>query len=129
MVTHFREYFLFGLFFAIVTPLQIAWAVLIVRRPESNRLLIWGGAVNLGIALIWLVSRTVGLPFGPEALQAEGIGPKDLLATWDELLIGVIVALLVLRPGPRPAPRWLPALAWVLAAVSIVGALIAKGGH
>ncbi len=129
MVTHFREYFLFGLFFAIVTPLQIAWAVLIVRRPDNRRLLIAGGAVNLAIALIWLVSRTVGLPFGPEALQAEGIGPKDLLATWDELMIGVIVALLVLRSVPRPGPRWLPVLAWVLAAVSIVGALIAKGGH
>lgn len=129
MVTHFREYFLFGLFFAIVTPLQIAWAVLVARRPGDRRLLIAGGAVNLAIALIWLVSRTIGLPFGPEALEAEGIGPKDLLATWDELMIGVIVALLVLRSVPRPGPRWLPALAWVLAAMSIVGALIAKGGH
>ena len=36
MVTHFREYFLFGLFFAIVTPLQVAWALLV--HPQSGRL-------------------------------------------------------------------------------------------
>ena len=129
MVTHFREYFLFGLFFAIVTPLQIAWSVLIIRRPDDRRLLIAGGAVNHGIALIWLVYPTVGLTFGPEQFQAETIAVKDLLATWDELLIGIIVAMLVLRSVPRPAPRWLPGLAWGLAAVSLVAALIAKGGH
>lgn len=129
MVTHFREYFLFGLFFAIVTPVQIAWAVLVSRRPTDRNLLIAGGAFNLGIALVWLVSRTVGLPFGPEQFQAETIAIKDLLSTWDELLIGIIVAVLVLRSGPRPGPRWLPGLAWTLAAVSLVAALIAKGGH
>lgn len=128
MVTHFREYWLFGLFFAIVTPLQILWAELVRRRPENRRLLLVGGVASASIALIWLVSRTVGLPFGPEQLQAEAVGPKDLLATWDELFLASLVAVLLLRPGPHPAPRWAPAVAWVLVAVSLVAALVA-GSH
>jgi len=132
MVTHFREYWLFGLFFAIVTPLQVLWAGLAFQNPANTRLLKIGAILNLGIVGIWVVSRTVGLPFGPEALQAEGIGVKDLVASWDEILIGILVLVALTwtagRRGRR-GPRWLIALGWTVAVVSMVLALIADNGH
>jgi hypothetical protein len=126
IATHFREYVLFGLFFAIVTPLQVLWAGFVLRRPWDVRLLAVGGAASLGIVLVWAMSRTVGLPFGPERLSAEPVGLKDVLASADELLLGAVVAVALVR---RHAAAWLPALAWTLASVSLVVALVGGGGH
>lgn len=127
IASHFREYWLFGLFFLLVTPLQIAWAEGVRREPTDRRLLAWGAWGNLAVVLIWLVSRLVGLPFGPQPFQPEAISAKDLLATYDEIAIVVLVATLLLRGGSRPAPQWCVAGAWVLVAISAVAAFI--GGH
>ena len=123
IIGHFREYVLFGLFFAIVTPLQIAWAGLAVSAPGDRRLLTTGALLNGGIALTWLMSRTVGLPFGPERLEAESAGVKDVLATSAELMIVGLVA------APRgKAPVWAVNAGWALAAAGMVGALVG-GSH
>jgi hypothetical protein len=127
IASHFREYWLFGLFFVLVTPLQIAWAEGVRRAPADRRLLSWGAWGSLGIVVIWLVSRLVGLPFGPERFQPEAVSPKDLLASYDEIAIVVLVATLLLRGGSRPAPAWCVAGAWVLVAASGLAAFI--GGH
>ena len=125
IATHFREYFLFGLFFAIVTPLQLAWAELVRRRPADRFWLKVGAAGNLAIALTWTVSRTVGLPFGPDRFEAEALGLKDVLATADELGIVLLVGLLLLRRGERPAPTWVVVVAWFMVAESVVAAMVA----
>lgn len=127
MVTHFREYWLFGLFFAIVTPLQLGWAELVRRRPTDRLWLAVGAAGNFGVVMIWTVSRTVGLPFGPERFEAEALGVKDVLATIDELGIALLVSLLLLRGGGRPAPTWVVRVAWAAVAVSVPAAMVA--GH
>jgi hypothetical protein len=127
IATHFREYFLFGLFFAIVTPLQLVWAELVRRRPADRFWLAVGAVGNLAIALTWTVSRTVGLPFGPERFEAEALGVKDVLATADELGIALLVGLLLLRRGERPAPTWVVVVAWAAVAVSVAAAMVA--GH
>jgi hypothetical protein len=62
-------------FFLVVTPLQIAWALLVQRERAGNpRLLAIGAAGNLAIAATWAVSRVIGIPFGPEAFRAVGFG-------------------------------------------------------
>jgi hypothetical protein len=123
-VAHFREFWLFGLFFAVVAPLQVIWGELVRRRPWDRRLLVGGAAANAAIAGLWLVSRTVGLPIGPEAGEVEGVGLKDVLATADELAIGLVVALILTRArGRGVAP-----VAWTLAVASGIGALLG-GGH
>ena len=119
-VAHFREYWLFGLLFAIVAPLQIVWAALVQRHPANRRVLIAGAVANVVVAAIWLVSRTTGLPIGPDAGTPEAVGVKDVLATADELGLALVVAA-VLR---RPAPPRLAALAWTLAGASAIGALL-----
>jgi hypothetical protein len=127
MATHFREYWLFGLFFAIVTPLQLVWAELVRRRPADRLLLAVGAAGNLAVVMTWTVSRTVGLPLGPERFEAEALGVKDGLATADELAIALLVGLLLLRGGDRPAPTWVLGVAWTAVAVSVPAAMVA--GH
>lgn len=125
MVQHFREWWLFGLFFALACPLQLAWCFAAWRWPDNRRLLAAGAIANLLVACVWLVSRTTGLPFGPERLQAEAIGFKDVIATWDELLLAGIIAMVLLRLG---VPRLLLGIAWVAAVVSLLAASIA-GSH
>jgi hypothetical protein len=124
--SHFEEYWGFGTFFVVVAILQLAWAELVRRGDPDRRILILGAVGNLLVALIWLVSRTVGLPFGPGAGQAEGVGFQDVLATLDEIGIALLVAAILL-PGMRRPSGAVLALAWTLAALSIVGAFL--GGH
>jgi hypothetical protein len=111
-----------------VTPLQVAWAVRVWQDSVCARPLLLAGAVGNGaIALTWLVTRTVGLPFGPERLDAEPIGIKDVMATADELLIVVLVVALLLaeRRVARPAR----AVAWVAATAGLLVALVGGSGH
>jgi hypothetical protein len=125
IAVHFREFWLFGLFFAVVTPLQVAWSIFAAHRPDRRRLL-WAGAIgNAAVIGIWLVSRTSGLPVGPEPWQAEAVAWKDLLATYDEAAVVMLCALLLAR---RAVPRWLIGATWVAASLSLIAALL-PGGH
>jgi hypothetical protein len=128
IASHFREYVLFGLFFTLVTPLQVVWAVRAWQDNAHGRaLLVAGAAANGAIALTWLVTRTVGLPFGPERLEAEAIGVKDVMATADELLIVLLVAALLLAEQRMARPA--RTIAWVAAAAGLLVALVGGGGH
>jgi hypothetical protein len=127
MATHFREFWLFGLFFAVVTPLQLLWAGLVRRRPADRRLLATGGAGSLAVACTWAISRVVGLPIGPERFQAEAVGLKDVLATLDELSIAALVTALVLRRRAQDAPAFISGCAWILVGASVLAAFL--GGH
>lgn len=116
---HVREYWLFGVFFAVVAPLQAAWAIMVVRHPDRRGLLVAGLAGNAAVVAIWVVSRTIGLPFGPAPFTPEAVGAKDLLATYEQCAVVVLTAL-TLRG--RLAPSWVIGGAWALA---VVGALAA----
>src|SRR5439155_574913 len=72
MSDHFNLTWYHGSFFAATAWLQLAWAVAIVVRP-SRRLLLAGIIGNLVVAEIWLVSRTIGIPFGPDSGIAEPV--------------------------------------------------------
>lgn len=96
-IDHVGEELLYAAFFAFLAPAQLAWGTLLYRRPTA-RLLQAGAVVSLGVAAIWLVSRTSGLPAGPEPWQPEAVGPLDAIATADEVALA-LVALAELR-GP-----------------------------
>ena len=83
---HFREAAIFGVFFAVTFVLQAAWALLVVTRP-SRALLTAGAAANAAIVLVWLLSRTTGLPLGPEVWEPESITALDALTTALEVTI------------------------------------------
>ena len=91
---HFRESVLYGWFFVLAALAQLAWAVLVARRPDRD-LLLAGVIGNTLVILLWTVSRISGLPVGPEPWKAETVGPPDAIATTLEaaLVTGSLVLL------------------------------------
>jgi len=88
-----------GSFFAVVGWLQLAWAVGVVVRPTDRRLLAAGAVLNGVVLVVWAVSRTVGVPIGPDAWTSEPVGFADALTSGFELLIIMLVVLVLVRPA------------------------------
>jgi hypothetical protein len=125
IVPHFREYWLFGAFFVVAAVFQLVWGLVAWNRRDDRRLLTLGAVANLAIVLLWIATRTAGLPIGPEPGEVEPAGLHDLLATGDEVAIAVACGLALL-PESR-WKGWLPAPFWVLAIAS--GILAFPGPH
>ena len=107
MGEHFAEYVAFGVFFSVVAWSQAVWAVGVIVLP-SRRLLLVGLVGNALVILVWLTSRTTGLPIGPEAGAPEPAAFVDVLSTILEVAIVAGTAMLVLRGRPTPSMRGLP---------------------
>ena len=101
---HFEEYWLFGSFFVGVAVLQLAWALLVIVRP-SRRLYLAGAAGNAIVVATWLVSRTTGLPLGPEG-EPEAVGIADTVATVFEVVIAAGAVFLIRPTASRPLARF-----------------------
>jgi hypothetical protein len=105
---HFHEALIYGAFFLVASAAQAAWAVLIVRRANRT-LLIVGAAGNAAVIALWTLTRTVGLPIGPEPWHPESVGAADLASTFFELVLVLTAAILLARKArERPNPRTLP---------------------
>jgi hypothetical protein len=87
---HASEWPVAGAFFVALAGVQAGAAVAVVHHggPFSWRTAALVSAVPLAI---WLWSRTVGLPWGPEAGAAEPLGVADLAAGTLELATLVLV--------------------------------------
>jgi hypothetical protein len=83
---HFDEALAFGTFFVLVGGLQGAIAVQLLRRHSRN-LLAGTIVLNATVIGVWLVSRTVGLPVGPQAGTRETVGILDPATTALELVV------------------------------------------
>ena len=88
---HYQEYWLFGLFFAVIAFLQGAWAAAVVRRP-THLLQSAGAILSAGLLALWALSRTAGVPIGPEPWHTEPAELLDVVAGVAEL--GIIVVVL-----------------------------------
>lgn len=76
---HFAEYTLYGVFFLVISWAQVIWPVVLFWRP--SRLWLWLGIVgNAVVIAVYVVSRTVGLPFGPDLHHAESVGALDVVS-------------------------------------------------
>jgi hypothetical protein len=88
---HFAEYPPYGVAFAALAWFQVGWAIAYLAAP-ARRVAAVGAAINAGAIVVWLLSRTVGLPIGPEPGELEPVGPLDVLASAMELaLIGLLL--------------------------------------
>lgn len=105
---HLEESLLYGGFFLVVTAAQVAWAVASVRRPTRSLLL--AGAVASGlVALLWLATRTVGIPLGQAAGEVEAVGVPDVVASATEVVVVLAVAWALAVPtGRRTAAEPVP---------------------
>jgi hypothetical protein len=99
---HLDEYWLYGVFFVVVAPGQLSWALLVLWRP--SRFVCWLGAIgNAAIAVFFVITRTIGTLIGPEASEPVRLGFGDTVATAYE--VGVVLVAwslltgLALRPG------------------------------
>jgi hypothetical protein len=109
---HLAEWWAYGLFFFGAAAFQAAYSLLLLTRGIEG----WGGwtavrgkvyavglVATLAIIALWVVSRTVGVPVGPEAFEPEGIGALDLSSKAVEIAMVIALAVLLVRSG-RPAP-------------------------
>jgi hypothetical protein len=87
---HLEEWWVFGAFFIITAVFQLAWAAVMALRPSAI-VYTTGGLVNGAIIAVWALSRTIGLPIGPEAWMPEPASTLDVAATLTELLLVVSV--------------------------------------
>jgi hypothetical protein len=97
---HFGEWWVFGALFSLAAALQMALAVALVRAP-TRAVVGWVVAVNAGLVLTWLLSRTSGLPFGPDVGVPEAARVLDVLTTLDELLLVLLLVAGRRAPGRR----------------------------
>ncbi len=124
---HFGELWLYGLLFGVVAVAQLAWGVLLYRRPEP-RLLRKAAIGNALVVVAWIVAHTIGLPFGREGVQT--MGTLGIMATVDEVFLALTPWLLpavALRGnrGERRRYEW----AAIALCVASFSALMLAGGH
>ncbi len=93
---HFAESAPEGIAFGVLALFQIATGALL-QVGSSDRSKVAIIAVNLGATLMWVITRTTGLPFISELALPEAIALRDVAATAFEL--GIAAVLLGL-------PRW-----------------------
>lgn len=93
---HLHEWLLAGIFFLVLGALQLGWSVtsLALKRLVAPRTV---AAANVLTVLLWAVSRTAGLPFGPEAGHPESVGRADVLASVLEVIAAAAVAFAISR--------------------------------
>lgn len=95
---HLREYLPLGIGFLVAGVLQLLWAAALTVR-ESPRLLLWGGLFSFLFVGVYLMSRTTGLPLGPESFHPEPVGTADLICC--ALEVPVAFGALLLRGHPN----------------------------
>lgn len=104
---HFRESAAFGAFFVILTVLQGLVAVALVWRPD-DRIIRYVALCSVSVAGLWWVSRTTGLPVGPQPWHPESLGILDLAASGAELMtaVGCGIELWTNPDRRRTSPLW-----------------------
>lgn len=135
---HFGERVVFGMFFAAAALAQMSWSWAMVVRP--GRRLVHVGAVGTFLVLtLWLVTRTVGLPFGLLP-RPEALGPWDICSVVWELTV-VLACTQLLHTLPRSAPSTVPSVlrlpgwaawhraarGWTVGSVVVLAALSLSG--
>jgi hypothetical protein len=103
---HFKDYTLYGVFFLVLAWAQLIWPAVLLWRP--SRLWLWlGMAGNAAVLAVYVASRTVGLPFGPDLHHPEQVGALDVVACVLEFTLITGCAALAWRPSlaDRPVRR------------------------
>jgi len=117
---HLREWWGYGLFFALAAVVQIGYGIVLLVRPwrwderggvrtdleavrgADRRFLLIGVGLNVPLIALWAVTRTVGIPFlGPEAGEVEPVTAVSMVA---KLLEAALIACAVwyLRASRKP---------------------------
>lgn len=101
---HFHAWTAYGVFFVVCALAQLAAALLVLVRPTPA---LWRGVAvaSAAVVVLWVVTRTSGLPFGPDRGQAEALGYADVFSSATEVAVAVLAAALARGARPLPALR------------------------
>lgn len=92
---HFEEWVGYGLTFIISSTAQIIYALVLLARKPTRSWLLAGILGNGFIILLYLVTRTLGIPVGPHVGHGEPYGIPDVLSKIAEMaLIVCLIKLL-----------------------------------
>jgi hypothetical protein len=81
--------------------------------------------LNLAVIATWVLSRTIGAPFGPNAGVAEDIGVPDLVATVLEAIIVLGAGLVLCRSRGGRGFRVVRGPRWLISGAAIVCVVVA----
>lgn len=107
---HLREWWGYGLFFALAAVGQVFFGAVLLAAPwrydgtggltpersgPERALCLLGIVANTAVIVLYVVTRTVGVPFlGPAAGEVEPVGAGGVVTTvFEAALVGVLVAL------------------------------------
>jgi hypothetical protein len=114
-----------GLFFVALGVAQLGCAVMLLRGVRSNGFVLAGIWGTVGVILLYVASRTIGLPWTPPVPShggrwvvgrsvvpdgAKHVGPLDVFTLVAEVLL--VVTLLGMLPGGSKA-RTVNRLMWI----------------
>lgn len=121
-----------GAFFAVVGACQVVAAHRIYRNPGDEWTLKLAAAGSVIVSLMWVFSRTTGIPFGPEPGRAS-VGVADTITTVQQfILAAIVVAFLWRRDGDGQRLSWMGgglATRMMFAFLSCTMMMAAIGGH
>jgi len=135
---HFIWWPVAGVFFGVLGAAQLMFAVLILRGFDHRPLVMAGIWATVGVILIYVASRTVGIPMAPpvpfhgghwsigrSAIPngAKHVGPLDVFTLVAELVMVVaLVSTLPNRSRSRTVNQlmWIGLALWGAAVVGIV---------
>lgn len=88
---HRGEWWLHAVFFTVLGAFEIVWAAA-AWTGRQRWILLLGVLANIAVLAVWTLSRTTGLPFGPDASEAEPVGALDVVCVLAEVVtIGAIL--------------------------------------
>lgn len=130
---HLSEWVVLGTGFYVAGVLQLLFGLALLRKG-GRALLTVGALGSLAFIGVWLVSRTTGLPVGPEAGVPEGYGVADLICVGLEAVVALGALTLLRRPAAGNAPAGRGTARTVLAAVAVAvmastGVAVAAPAH
>jgi hypothetical protein len=113
---------LLAVLFALLATAQFAWGIAICRSPARG-LFRAGAVMSLLVVALWILSRTTGLPIGPEPWSPEPVSALDAIASADEAVLAVLVTL---QLGARRVGSMLRTLRHLAAAAGLVLILLSS---
>jgi hypothetical protein len=95
MPEHLAEWWVYAAFFTAIGMFELIWAAL-VFTGRNRQVLLVGVLVNVAVLALWVVTRTTGLPIGPEPGTPEAVGIWDLASCAAETVtvLAVLYSLL-----------------------------------
>ncbi len=99
MPEHFAEWIGYGLFFLIAAVAQLVYPLILLTEGPKRTLLLAGIWGNAFIIALYIVSRTVGIPFGPSMGEVEPVQALDAVSKLAEL---ILICCLFLRLNSTP---------------------------